>query len=270
MCDSELHLLRGLRGALDAHRSLCEMGFLHGNINAGNVLLYDERPKEGAQGLLLDVELALSKPSLTNRKETVNVPSRLKTSGTEFPTATRTQLYHESTSVMHGALMSDTTQFVSWEILTALHVKGKIRRQAHHDVESFVWVLAYSVMRLVAERMKADYTVPQDAIHEFQDLFENCFTPLSALAIANNRRAAQPLAWTCHDQTIEPDDDGRRVYEDAIRQMSKPLIDLFDGLVDDIWASTHPKSGMRTYLTHDKLQSRLDYSIAQLEKEEQK
>ncbi|TFY69863.1 hypothetical protein EVG20_g2964, partial [Dentipellis fragilis] len=38
MCNSELHLLEGLCDAIKAHKSLYEMGFLHGNINAGNVL----------------------------------------------------------------------------------------------------------------------------------------------------------------------------------------------------------------------------------------
>ncbi|TFY69861.1 hypothetical protein EVG20_g2966 [Dentipellis fragilis] len=257
MCDSELHLLKGLRGALEAHRYLCEMGFLHGNINAGNVLLYniDEEAKKGSQGFLLDVELALVKPPFLNQKETVNAPPIQRTPGVYTLPTTRTHNHFDADPILHSTSdMLGTVQFMAWEVLCAIASGEEIERRPHHDVESFVWVLAYSVMRLVATKMRKDTTVSSKALSNFQKYFKDCFSPGSARTISAARLSLFPLTWTCES-----------LYEDATRQISQTLANLFEELSSTIYMSANPVPKHRIYMTHDKLLNLLDAAIEELE-----
>ncbi|TFY69864.1 hypothetical protein EVG20_g2969 [Dentipellis fragilis] len=239
---------------LAAHKSLCEMGFLHGNINASNVLLYYEKPKEGPQGFLLDVELAKIESPFTNQNEMVKVAPAQKTTGVIASATTRSdRVHHGSVSAMHGAPMSGTKSFMAWEVLTALGADQEIERDAHHDVESFVWVLAYSIMRLAAMKMRKDVTVPEAATSAFEDHLKHCFSPADCIVIAALRHSAQPLFWV-----------QQAIYEDATRQISQPLVHLFEELLSDCSDFMHFNKQKRIRMTHDRLLALLDASILRM------
>ncbi|KAA1478299.1 hypothetical protein DENSPDRAFT_845444 [Dentipellis sp. KUC8613] len=256
MCDSEVHLLKGIRGALATHKSLVNMGFSHCDISASNIWLYDEEPNEGPQGFILDADMARAETSFVARTVTVQVPPIKKAPGIYTPPTTRTHTYFNATPVLRGTPVSElgTAQFMAWEILIGL---DNIRRQPHHDAESFVWVLAYSAMRLVITRMQNDTTVSSQAIAKFREHFDYCFSSGCLQTIIGAKRTFSPLTWTLI-----------HIYQDAKRQVSQALVDLFVPLSGAVYKSMNPMPADRIYVTHDELLGLLDITIKSLETEQ--
>ncbi|TFK36489.1 hypothetical protein BDQ12DRAFT_241892 [Crucibulum laeve] len=144
---SEKELLQGIRAALSAHRFLCDQGILHRDISPGNIMLSSAgtQPQEGAEGFLMDLEFAhIKHSSLDITTHTAVPPVRAPGGRMTAPT----QRSHTSfEDVKRGATMTGTAQFMAREILDAILGNEQIEREPRHDVESFVYVLGYSVMR---------------------------------------------------------------------------------------------------------------------------
>ncbi|CDO72548.1 hypothetical protein BN946_scf184983.g31 [Trametes cinnabarina] len=119
---TDRELLEGLIGALKAHRFLSEQNILHRDVSAGNVLLALDPEKQGTAGFLTDLEYAHMGAVVTRtRQETVEAPT---------------------------AYGPGTLQFMSRRLLAAL-ISGQhsVTTTIHDDVESFLWVLLYAVLR---------------------------------------------------------------------------------------------------------------------------
>ncbi|KAF8966888.1 hypothetical protein BDZ97DRAFT_585476 [Flammula alnicola] len=261
---SDRDLLTGFRDALQAHKDLCKQGILHGDISPGNILLTEDQTAP-FRGFITDPDFArIERSTLSKRKlevtSTVNPQNRHNDrwhmlSGTE--TATRTYTTFESTvSVKQGAGMTGTTQFMAWQILWGVINPGKrVVHEAKHDVESFIWVLSYCVMRNLYHRA-AKGTAPKevgDQCKAFRFLFRRAFSQTTVDHIANERHS-----WS--RGLIFPQD--QRINAIITNFMSNALATLFETLQILVHRAGDP--GDRTPLTHDALLAAVNDAIASL------
>ncbi|KAF7433510.1 hypothetical protein PC9H_005466 [Pleurotus ostreatus] len=135
-CENLKELLRGMGAALQGHKFLVSKGILHRDISAGNIMLSSlDNPPNGMEGFLMDLEYA--------RLSTITEIHSMKIA----PDATTSATHTVFKDAKRGAEMTGTLQFMAAELLETLG-KGKVvRHEVHHDLESFVWVLAYAVSR---------------------------------------------------------------------------------------------------------------------------
>ena len=128
--------------------------------------------------------------------------------------------------------------------------------EATHDVESFVWVLSYCVMRNLCHRASRR-TAPKevrDQCHAFRILFYQAFGQTTALSIAAERQS-RSIALTFPRMT-------RRVGEITKSFVSDALVALFQDLQDLISRAAiifNP-----TPLTHDSLLAVVNQRLASL------
>ncbi|KAF9500187.1 hypothetical protein BDN71DRAFT_1502280 [Pleurotus eryngii] len=140
-CESLRELLRGMGAALRGHKFLVSKGILHRDISAGNIMLSSlANPPDGMEGFLMDLEYA--------RLNTVTKIHAMKIA----PEATTSATHTVFKDAKRGAEMTGTLQFMAAELLEALEKGKAVRHEVHHDLESFVWVLAYAVSRHLQRR----------------------------------------------------------------------------------------------------------------------
>ncbi|KAF8908626.1 hypothetical protein CPB84DRAFT_1767103 [Gymnopilus junonius] len=118
-------LLLGIRDAISAYEFLCNQGILHRDIKQG---------MNGAKGFLMDVEFAhIQSETLPDNVLMEDVPPMWGAFGF-------------LTEAMRGGVMTGTAHFMAKEVLHAIvHKNDKFVHQVHHDVESFIYVLAYAL-----------------------------------------------------------------------------------------------------------------------------
>ncbi|KAF9457835.1 hypothetical protein BDZ94DRAFT_1202158 [Collybia nuda] len=146
---SELHLVKAVRAAIEGHKFLHEQGILHRDISIGNVLLSDnDQPEPGAEGFITDLDFAgISEVSRTVTTEVPysgqKNPEHRNLPATESGVRKHTKFFSEP--AQRGAAMTGTVQFMACEVLNAIRNNKTIERKVQHDLESFIWVLAYAV-----------------------------------------------------------------------------------------------------------------------------
>ncbi|KAH9943551.1 hypothetical protein B0H21DRAFT_491393 [Amylocystis lapponica] len=186
--DSELELLKGFRAALEGHRFLSEQGILHRDISAGNVLLSAAaQPENGYEGFITDIESAhFSRPSVEAAvTKTIAVVPVVSPGGVLTEPTARTHTIFDTVSVKRGATMTGTFQFMAAALLFALDINKTITHELHHDLESFVWVFAYSIgMHFVS---KGRDSIPEDCHKAFTKHFYDNFGQPTILQILNAR-----------------------------------------------------------------------------------
>jgi len=127
--------------------------------------------------------------------------------------------------------------------------------EAKHDVESFIWVLSYSIMRNLykkASKRSATKEV-RDQCAALRSQFRDCFGQATTKAIAHARQSGSPGLMFPEDSDI-----------DAIvtKFMSNAVVVLFQTLQDLVH-----KAGDRlnpTVLTHDMLLTAVNQAITSL------
>ncbi|KAF8969657.1 hypothetical protein BDZ97DRAFT_1915201 [Flammula alnicola] len=126
---------------------LCEQGILLRDISAGNIMLSAQTPPEaGAEGFLVDLEFAcIKRSSLDTTRQIVIPPVRTLGGGMTASSGRSHPIF--GPDVMRGAAMTGTAQFMAAEILQAILTETPIEHEPQHDIESFIYVLAYSVTR---------------------------------------------------------------------------------------------------------------------------
>ncbi|KAG2132092.1 hypothetical protein DEU56DRAFT_889432 [Suillus clintonianus] len=149
----------GSLAALKGHQGLVEQGILHRDMNPGNIFIGGPDCAEGWEGFLADLELASVAQS-----ETETVVSLHPLSPSAGQLSTRDVFVEETgqlSSKAPGAEITGTALFMAEELLSMmLHAdKSKknirpaaIKREVRHDLESFILVLFYSVMKRGLER----------------------------------------------------------------------------------------------------------------------
>ncbi|KAF8072218.1 hypothetical protein FPV67DRAFT_1667650 [Lyophyllum atratum] len=257
---TDLELLTGFRDALKAHKNLCDQGILHRDISAGNVLL-TANPNASLRGFITDLEFAriesssLAKP-LTVTKD-ISPKTRYNDQGcflykTHETTSTHTK-FALTVTVQRGAHMTGTAQFMAVQILDA---SGDTVHQTRHDIESFIWVLSYCVLRSL-HRRASDKSAPPEARAQFADLkeiFGSSFSQTTAGKIAGQRQSnSDGLKFPKYGD-----------LEAIVKNfMSPPLINLFSTLQYLVYKASDPFRP--TFLTHDDLLAHVHAAIASLQ-----
>ncbi|KDQ27279.1 hypothetical protein PLEOSDRAFT_1096764 [Pleurotus ostreatus PC15] len=99
-------------------------------------------------------------------------------------------------SSLSGLLKRGTVQFMAIGKLHAVigtqSVPG-FTDQVHHDLESFIWVFAYTVMR----RLMSEKRLDSQSTKHIHKWFRECFCSLSPSVVASNRAAYRPLQLPC-------------------------------------------------------------------------
>ncbi|PPQ83145.1 hypothetical protein CVT25_005388 [Psilocybe cyanescens] len=237
---SDLELVQGSRDAVQAHNTLCEIGVLHRDISAGNVLLTETQDPR-SRGFITDVEFAhLSSSSI--QKPQVRVESTIGTQHKYNDTGkllsiteptTRTHIKFEpKAKIQRGAVMTGTAQFMARAILLQSDAKPVVH-EAIHDVESFIWVLSYCVMRNL-QLQASKQTTPQEVRAEskaFQSLFSRTFSKMTHKGIAAERHGF------CQGFVFTTNKDVQKIIKHF---MSQALVDLIKDVSELIYDAFHP------------------------------
>ncbi|EED80724.1 predicted protein [Postia placenta Mad-698-R] len=177
---SELELLLGVRAALDAHEFLCDQGIVHRDISRSNILLRDTKydpdsGPDGGEGFLTDLEFARI-PDAVTVIEGVGESQRTPTRWRE-----------------HGAPLTGNVQFMALDILRAGN--GSIEHTACHDVESFIWVLGYCVLRKLVNTLKDKVPRRDPGRKAVEEAFHDAFGHNNVRSVLKSRVACLPLTW---------------------------------------------------------------------------
>lgn len=130
------------------------------------------------------------------------------------------------------------------EILEAIIRSSPIQHETRHDIESFIYVLAYGIVRRAVLRSRALDKNMRDRLHAF---FHSNFGRMKLDDISNSRRGRTPLLF------------GER-FPDLV---SQPMAKLMSRL--EVWLlRTNPKLENPKPFTYTYFLSELDAAIAQL------
>ncbi|KAJ8695804.1 hypothetical protein PTI98_005730 [Pleurotus ostreatus] len=215
-----LDLLKGFRAALLGHEALWKQGILHRDISAGNILLAVGAAEEGKEGFITDLEFARLRQIRQTR-------TRVNDDGTE----TAATAWADTA---RGRLMTGTVQFMAIGKLHAVigtqSVPG-FTDQVHHDLESFIWVFAYTVMR----RLMSEKRLDSQSTKHIHKWFRECFCSLSPSVVASNRAAYRPLQLPCSisdDILPKPIKKLLAWFVEKI-QFNQRAVDLLEELAED-------------------------------------
>lgn len=82
------------------------------------------------------------------------------------------------------------------EILDAIIDESPVKHTVEHDIESFIWVLAYAVMRKILKATEAPETASHRARERLDDDYERSFGGLdSVVDIISSRTSLSPLKF---------------------------------------------------------------------------
>jgi len=147
-----------------------------------------ETPSEtGAEGFLMDLEFAhverhtLDTLDVTTKRDVS--PKRMPGGGMTTPAISTKNSF--GPDVLRGAAMTGTAQFVAVEILEAIMKRVPIKHETRHDIESFIYVIAYGVVRRAVLRSRTLDKTTRERLHAF---FHSNFGRMKLDDISNSRR----------------------------------------------------------------------------------
>ncbi|KAL0946160.1 hypothetical protein HGRIS_012423 [Hohenbuehelia grisea] len=209
-----LELLLGFRAALVGHQGLWSQGILHRDISAGNIMLSaSPTPQAGEEGFLMDLEYCHLR-HLIERK--------YGDDGEKNPTVRVALKWMET---QRGGIMTGTVQFMAVEKLSL--ILGERRdnlpneHKVFHDLESFIWVFAYAVIRhLMSEPRFNSSTKTKKDIEEW---FKQSFCRLTLSEVKIHRENLTPF--------IIPDSVNKLVRNEP-RLLPESIRDFFQGMYE--------------------------------------
>ncbi|KAJ8522304.1 hypothetical protein ONZ45_g1106 [Pleurotus djamor] len=235
--DSFLDIVKGVRAAVKGHQDLCNQDILHRDVSPGNVLLSAESPpKPGKEGFLTDLDFARIQTIVKHdiQEHLLTDGSVVRSKHTRWGDAKR------------GVEMTGTVQFMAISLVNGLVSNIVVEHVVHHDVESFIWVLAYAAARLMFNNSHlSDVTQTKQAVSLF---FASAWGPASLTAILNAKRSLQALL---------PPTQITHLFPDPLLHLLHTLHDFFHDQLK-VFASRPP-------LTHDELLVELDKCVDALE-----
>ncbi|KAG1830949.1 hypothetical protein DFJ58DRAFT_736804 [Suillus subalutaceus] len=182
--------ITGSLAALKGHEALwIDKGILHRDMSPGNIFIGQLGCAEGWEGFVADLELAWIAQAKTEKIDLLEhvTPSvgQKNTRG----------IFHKETvsnSRTPGAEITGTTLFMAGELLDKMlpvdkKDKGKVcpahlERGVHHDLESFILVLFYAVMkRTLGKRFSEEDAFNRSGIERlYRSLFHGCWMLLKS------------------------------------------------------------------------------------------
>lgn len=220
-------------------------------------------PEVGAEGFLMDLEFARLERSSLNTTRTIAVPPlRTPGGGITGPTVRSHTIF--GPDVIRGAVMTvsslittlpssfsikfnlqGTAQFMAAEVLQAILTEIPIKHEPRHDIESFIYVLAYSLTRrAVLESQPLD----QDTRKKLHLFFYSTFGRMKLDDIWTSRRGQGPLTISIRFPTL----------------VSTPMAELLRILEAWVIQSRLPSEWNPKPLTHAYVLSELDKAIRRM------
>ncbi|KAF8802214.1 hypothetical protein BYT27DRAFT_7261321 [Phlegmacium glaucopus] len=198
-------------------------------------------PQACAEGFLMDLEFArVERPSLDTIKTITVPPVPRPGGGMTAPTVRSYTVF--GPDVMRGAAMTPSS---AAPILRAIVTKKGIEHEPRHDIESFIYVLAYSLARrAVLESRSLDGEMRKN-LHEF---FYSTFGRMKLYDIWTSRKGQEPLS--IHD-----------LFPTLI---SAPMVELLHNLDNWLTRSKLPSEWNPEPLTHTYVLSVLDKAIGKM------
>ncbi|KAF9477660.1 hypothetical protein BDN70DRAFT_934048 [Pholiota conissans] len=230
---SEKELLQAMRAALSGDLAPRYKCWQHHAFRRRSVSIRSGR-------ILMDLEFARIDRFLDIGTQTIVPPVR---SPDDKMTAPALRLHTTfGPDVLHGAAMTGTAQFMAVPLLRAVVNVRLIKHEPQHDLESFVYVLAYTVARrAVLDSEELDAKVRK----RLHDAFGADFGNMNINSILRSRSSGQPLAL---------------VHESFSNLFSEPLVALFKVLDSYLALASSRVSELQTpfVLTHEELIAYLD------------
>ncbi|KAF9491300.1 hypothetical protein BDN71DRAFT_1453000 [Pleurotus eryngii] len=160
--------------------------------------------------------------------------------------------------------MTRTVQFMAIERLAAVDGQSGVSETAdrvHYDLESFIWVFAYTVMR----RLMAEKRLDPASTNHIHEWFNECFCDLSISTILSNRAARIPLQLP-----VAIDND---ILPQPIKDLSAQLSQMVQYNQSADYYTELAKKGRRVVvlvqrLTHRSLVEPIDFTISELQSTE--
>lgn len=152
-------------------------------------------------------------------------------------------------------MVQGTAQFMARELLDPYQSIQPIVHEKKHDVESFIWVLSYCILRFINDHVlkSAAKSEVQVEAPEFENLFNSAFGKSTRHSIATERQSGSPVFSFVYSPT----------FSEITKRMSNALIKLLLTLRQMIHdASSFGASPIP--LTHDALLAAVNTAIESL------
>ncbi|GJJ15502.1 hypothetical protein Clacol_009780 [Clathrus columnatus] len=148
--DSYLEFFLAIKAALNAHKFLADQNILHRDISAGNVLLSSNpNAPDSQKGFLTDLEFARIDDGTLETKSIIPVSSLFNPNRVREMTVPTTRTHTTWTPPPRGAVLTGTIQFMALELVRSLSGGSQPIHRIYHDVESFIWVTYYGILRRI-------------------------------------------------------------------------------------------------------------------------
>ncbi|PPQ67748.1 hypothetical protein CVT26_007035 [Gymnopilus dilepis] len=208
-------LLQGIRDAVSAlhapeakvspthvaHEYLWDQGVLHRDVSAGNVLLSQKFAQATGlsdpptTGFLMDVEFAHFKEATYDKTTKTAIPPIRRPGGYMTERTERTRVDFGQT-VLRGGVMTGTAHFMATLLLHAMD-EGitNFEHQPYHDLESFVYVLAYGLFGgiFLAGPKPSMAGIPKERLDKAKSYFRESFGRFNIRDIFRDRSGVFPL-----------------------------------------------------------------------------
>jgi hypothetical protein len=133
---------------------------------------------------------------------------------------------------------------MAFQILDGILFNESVVHEAHHDIESFVWVMCYSICR----QLLTFKSLTKDKKKELTSFFHNTFGRVDLNTIRSSRGVRAPL-------------EIRRRFAESL---SSPLVFLLKRL--DGHVQRHHLTESPVLLTHEMILVEFDNTIGELQK----
>ncbi|GJJ15486.1 hypothetical protein Clacol_009764 [Clathrus columnatus] len=197
--DSYLEFFLAIKAALNAHKFLADQNILHRDVSAGNILLSSNpNAPDSQKGFLTDLEFARIDDETLETKNIIPVPPLQNPNRVKEMTVPTTRTHTTWTPPPRGAVLTGTIQFMAYELVSSFLAKTQqpIHR-IHHDVESFIWVIYYGILRRIGYvgRNLTGENISVGLRNISQNAFKQLFNHVDPNRIVGERYVALPYVF---------------------------------------------------------------------------